>query len=108
LVLDCWWLIDVPNAVSVNLRFTDFETEEDFDLVTVYDGNTQFAPVLAILSGEHLQQTRFRASSGQMLIHFSSDSSVGEDGFRATYSTTVFDGKWNEYFHSFADFFPML
>jgi hypothetical protein len=91
--VDCWWLVDVPNAVSVTLDLTSFETEENYDFVTIYDGNTMFSPPMGqSMSGEHPSRAHFVATSGQMLVHFQSDESETADGFRARYSVVQYGG----------------
>lgn len=83
----CSWFIDCDGTpVSVNMMRLD--TEADYDLVTLFDGDSEGAPILAEMSGEYmnLQETQFTTSATTLLIEFTSDMSVSGMGFEASYS----------------------
>ncbi len=82
--LDCKWLIKPTNAGSVTLTFTAFNTESNYDFVKVYNGETTSAPLLGSFSGTNLPQ-QLTATSGKMLIHFTSDGSSVKAGWSANY-----------------------
>lgn len=86
------WLINPEVPVdNIKLNFVYFETENDSDLVTIYQGSTTSDPILGIFSGNNLPQTI--TSNGQtMLISFNSNSNINGRGFWAEYtaSTTKF------------------
>lgn len=82
----CSWLIRPPGASFVRLRFTEFNTEANYDFVRIYDGTTTNAALLGSYSGRNLPPT-LTANSGAMLIVFTSDSSITRAGWTATYSS---------------------
>lgn len=82
---ECSWLIAPPNALTVALEFTQFDTEEDFDYVWVYDGADTSGTLLGEFSGQALPPV-LTAVSGKMYIRFESDDSFREGGWSATYS----------------------
>jgi ligand-binding sensor domain-containing protein len=82
--LDCYWLIQPPGARQIRLTFTQFDTEADYDLVTIYDGADTTARVLGIFSGQSLPPTVV-SSGGAMLVHFSTDDVTENLGWAANY-----------------------
>ncbi len=82
----CSWLIAPPCATNINLNFTQFNTEEGYDGIIVYDGNNTSAPILGSFSGTSIPPN-ITSSGGQMLVVFVSDYSVNFQGFTATYSS---------------------
>lgn len=82
--LDCKWLIKPTNVGSVTLTFTAFNTESNYDFVKIYNGETTSSPLLGTYSGTTLP-AQLTASSGKMLIHFTSDNSTVRAGWSANY-----------------------
>ncbi len=82
---DCKWLIQPAGANYVTLIFNSFHTEAGFDYVKVYDGSTTSSTLLGNFDGTNLPPT-LTSSSGSMLIHFTSDGGVTDDGWSATYT----------------------
>jgi len=82
----CDWKI-MCDSGSATLTLTEFQTEQDWDFVDIYDGDTSSSQSLAHLSGSMVDQgqTTFTSSSGHMLVEFTSDESVTNGGFTATY-----------------------
>ncbi len=84
--LDCRWLIKPTTAPGrIVLTFTRFSTEDNYDFVTVYDGETTTSPQIGRFSGAYLPLNLI-ARSGAMLIRFSTDSSAVSSGWTATYN----------------------
>lgn len=83
------WYINVQTSSSIYINFENFNTEQNYDLVTIYDGSSENSPVLAIYSGSHAPP--ISSSSGQVYIKFTSDSSITRSGFEATYATLIID-----------------
>uniref|UniRef100_A0A673ZH29 Attractin like 1 n=1 Tax=Salmo trutta TaxID=8032 RepID=A0A673ZH29_SALTR len=89
----CTWLIEgYPNAV-LRLRFNHFATECSWDHVYVYDGDSIYAPLVAVFSGLVVPETRGNetvpevvATSGYALLHFFSDAAYNLTGFHISYS----------------------
>lgn len=85
---DCYWLIQPPNASSINLDFTSFDVENNYDGVVVYDGDNVSAPVLGQFTGSAIPPS-LSSTQGSMLVQFASDESVRHQGWSANYYTLV-------------------
>ncbi|KAL3050711.1 hypothetical protein OYC64_012683 [Pagothenia borchgrevinki] len=89
----CTWLIEgYPNAV-LRLRFNHFATECSWDHMYVYDGDSIYAPLIAVFSGLVVPEIRGNESvpevettSGYALLHFFSDAAYNLTGFSIAYS----------------------
>ena len=77
-----------PGA-KVQLTFTSYNTESDYDFMSIYDGNSTSAPVLLNdFSGTGLPNNgntyTSTAADGSLTILFTSDGSYNYDGWAAT------------------------
>ncbi|KAM6956454.1 attractin-like protein 1 [Aplochiton taeniatus] len=89
----CTWLIEgYPNTL-LRLRFTHFATECSWDHMYVYDGDSVYAPLIAVFSGLVVPESRGNetvpevvATSGYALLHFFSDAAYNLTGFHILYS----------------------
>uniref|UniRef100_A0A673AYZ7 Attractin-like 1b n=1 Tax=Sphaeramia orbicularis TaxID=375764 RepID=A0A673AYZ7_9TELE len=89
----CTWLIEgYPNAV-LRLRFNHFATECSWDHMYVYDGDSIYAPLVAVFSGLIVPEVRgnetvpeVETTSGYALLHFFSDAAYNLTGFEIFYS----------------------
>uniref|UniRef100_A0A669BA32 Attractin like 1 n=1 Tax=Oreochromis niloticus TaxID=8128 RepID=A0A669BA32_ORENI len=89
----CTWLIEgYPNAV-LRLRFNHFATECSWDHMYVYDGDSIYAPLVAVFSGLIVPEIRgnetvpeVETTSGYALLHFFSDAAYNLTGFEIFYS----------------------
>ncbi|MGC8654694.1 MAG: CUB domain-containing protein [Candidatus Kryptoniota bacterium] len=84
--LDIEWLIEPPNAKQIVLSFSSFKTVAGSDYVTIYDGTTTDAPILAQLSGDTIPNP-ISSSSGSMLVHFTTGYYWTDPGWTASYYT---------------------
>ncbi|MBK9793184.1 MAG: M4 family metallopeptidase [Sphingobacteriales bacterium] len=84
---ECSWLIAPPGASNVTLNFTAFNTELNYDFVTVYNGNNTYAPVLGTFSGTSLPSALI-ANSGEMLVVFTSDGRTTAAGWSSNYTSS--------------------
>ncbi|MDD3875031.1 MAG: C10 family peptidase [Bacteroidales bacterium] len=82
---NCQWIIKPTNASAVTLTFTSFSTEANYDFVKVYNGTTTSSPLLGSYSGNSLP-AQITASSGKMLVQFTSDYSATAAGFSANFT----------------------
>jgi hypothetical protein len=74
----------------VSLDFDEFNTESCCDLVTLYDGDSGKAQLIAKLSGTYLKApTGFNSTQRFMYIRFVSDDSITYRGFSASYTTAT-------------------
>jgi hypothetical protein len=84
---DCAWLIQPTGANKVFLSFNRFDTQANFDTVTVYDGSTTADPILGTYSGNTLPPS-LTSSSGNMLVTFKSNAFFELTGWEASYNST--------------------
>lgn len=82
----CMWMIDPPGATSLTLCFLSFNTEEDHDLVKIFDLQTQ--ELLATYSGS-FNPDPVTSPSGRMFVTFSSNATVTAPGWEAYYETDL-------------------
>lgn len=73
------------NTKKLELNFTEFNLENNYDYLYVYDGPNTSAPLLATLSGTNLPNSITATNNlGQLTLRFTSDGSVTRPGFQAT------------------------
>ena len=81
----CNWHITVPDSYSVNVVFSDFNTQH-YDYLVIYDGPSASSPLLEKLSGD-LSTPRGVISTGSSLwLNFRTDAWYSRRGFEATFS----------------------
>jgi len=78
----------VPGATSYELTFTDVKTEKDFDLIKVFDGSNT---LIQTISGEHSRLVVI-VNAAEAVIKFTSDDSMGDEGFEVSWRATVVGG----------------
>jgi hypothetical protein len=98
---NCQWIIAPLGAVNITVTFNQFKTESCCDTVQVFQcQNLECLPSqnvkIAYLAGTNGAAQRFRSSTGYMLVEFTSDSCVGDDGFDASW---VSDAPSGVYMH---------
>lgn len=85
---NCKWEIIPPNANSVTLNFSKFNTEPDKDSVIIYDNVS--GDLLGVYSGNYTTMPApVTASSGRMLVMFNTNNAIRGDGWDASYYATV-------------------
>ena len=94
----CSWLIQPVGASKINLSFLEFDLEEDYDAVIVYDGEDSSAPVLATLSGADLPNA-ITSTNGVLYMEFLSGPAIRKSGWKATYSSEKILALDNEFFN---------
>ncbi len=77
----CMWRIQPEFASNITLYFDEFDTEEGFDVLKVYDGSS----LLGSYSGDQIPDP-VTASSGSMFITFNTNAWVNNPGFEAYYT----------------------
>ncbi|KAM3869022.1 enteropeptidase [Diretmus argenteus] len=82
----CRWIIRVQKGFSVQINFQLFDTEEDSDTLSLYEGIGPAKRLVAMLSGSTPPGTVWLLSD-QSTVEFSSDDYNNLLGFSATYST---------------------
>jgi hypothetical protein len=76
-------------ANEIIIAFESFATEENYDILTIYDGPDTNSPVLATLSGSLQPPPTFIAYSGCVTFHFVSDDNIVAAGWRLTWRAEV-------------------
>jgi len=84
--LKCQWFIIQDD--KVNLTFTSFDVEQDYDFVKIYDGPNVWSPLLLTISGK-VPPPPIVSSGNALLVVFTSDDTGVYPGFQATYSTAT-------------------
>jgi len=74
-----------PGASSVTLSFSEFDFEEPFDGIQIFDGSDLSSPLLGEFTGSALPPD-ITSSGGAITIVENSDANVGLDGFVAIFS----------------------
>ena len=74
----CMWDIQPPDASEITIYFIEFNTEEEFDPVKIFDGKT----LIAVLSGNEIPDP-ITAYSGSMFLTFTTNSTVTAPGWEA-------------------------
>ena len=83
---NCSWLIAPPGAIYLELDFDYIELEQNNDWVHVYDGSSTSDPLLGSFTGS-VQNVLIQSSSGEVLVHFTSDASTKSDGWEFEYES---------------------
>ncbi len=82
---DCKWLIKPITGSDVVLTFSEFDTENNNDIVKIYNGTTTSSPLIATISGTSNPGTII-ANSGKMLITFTTNGNTTKSGWKASWS----------------------
>ncbi|XP_078301352.1 CUB and sushi domain-containing protein 1 isoform X1 [Panthera onca] len=81
---NCTWIIITGERNRIQLSFHTFALEEDFDILSVYDGQLQQGNLKVRLSGFQLPSSI--VSTGSILaLWFTTDFAVSAQGFKALY-----------------------
>ena len=88
--IECSWSISCPSgAATPSLTITEFESEAEYDFLTVYDGPDSSSPQMEQLSGSlaagEVSTTTMTSTSNSMDLVFTSDESIGAGGFVVNY-----------------------
>jgi hypothetical protein len=84
----CKWFLKPTNAATVTLSFDTFSTEAEKDRMQIYDIGS--GTLLDLISGEYTTPPDpVTATSGQMLIIFTTNNLHRGEGWSASYSSTV-------------------
>lgn len=85
----CSWLISLADTTSkIALQFNSFSTEADKDILTIYDGDNNLAPILGSFSGHNIPGT-IVSSGHKMYLQFITDSINQDSGWDVVYASTL-------------------
>ncbi len=102
---NCSWLIQPTNATTINLSFSTFNTELNYDGVIVYNGANNAAPVLGQFSGSSIPNS-VNSTGGSMYIEFLTDPEVRGQGWSANWTSTTTSGIEEALFKANFNFYP--
>lgn len=80
------WLIQPAGASSVSINFTEFQLEENWDFLFLYDGATTNAPLIGKYTGSNSPGS-VTSSGGSLLIEFRSDCATTSPGWAVNYTS---------------------
>ncbi len=89
---NCQWMIIKHAGISITITFTQFSTELGFDFVRVFSCSSSSCASpseLASLHGSLSVPQRFTSSTGFMLVTFTTDGSITNSGWRASWIAQV-------------------
>lgn len=81
---NCTWLIKPGNGGTVTLNFDSYNTELNYDFVTVYDGENTSANRLGRFSGRTIPRA-ITSTGNALFVKFTSDGSITAKGWSARY-----------------------
>ncbi len=76
----CTWVVSASGPITV--RFSELSTEDRYDFVKLYDGNSSSAPLLGSFAGTAVPGP-VTSTGGALTVIFTSDSSTVGTGFAA-------------------------
>jgi hypothetical protein len=81
---DCKWLITAPEGKVIHIKFTEFHTEANTDLLYFFNGSGTHEKIMAIFSGPNIppELTTWR---NQVLVWFVTDGKNQGKGWKAEY-----------------------
>ena len=82
---DYTWTIAPPLATSINVSFSSFNVELNYDYLYIYDGPSTASPLIGLYTGTNSPGT-FSTSGGAVTFRFTSDGATVAPGFLATYN----------------------
>ena len=83
----CQFLIQSTAANTITLSFSAFNFEDGYDFVQIYDGTSTSDILLGTYTGSSVPSD-VTATSGAMLVVNTTDYSINQSGFQATWITT--------------------
>ena len=81
----CIWVIKSDENTIINLEFTSFDLETDYDFLWIYDGDNVFAPQLG--RWNTASPGTVNSSGNALCVEFRSDCATTAEGWRAHWTT---------------------
>lgn len=85
---DCQWMLAAPEASRYVLHFDRFETEQNVDVVTIYNGPTVESGVAGTYSGNTIPAD-VTINADSVLVTFTTDAQNEYRGFQISYQATT-------------------
>ncbi|CUR30049.1 CUB domain-containing protein [Caenorhabditis elegans] len=86
--ISCAFLIKVSADRLISFQFVAFNTEDGYDVVSVYDGANTSAPLIGHYSGKNMPAP-ITSTSNTLYLCFSSDLVTNFSGFSGLYTSFV-------------------
>jgi len=83
-------LIQPPNAINITLNTIQFNLENTWDYLYLYDGNSVFSPIIGIYSGTTIPSS-ITSSTGSLMLELRSDCATTTGGFEFNFTSTIPD-----------------
>jgi len=83
-------LIQPSNGGAVTVTFSQFDVENNWDYLYIYDGTTVFSPLIGYYTGTNSPGT-VTSNSGHLLFEFRSDCSTTNPGWAASWTSNAPD-----------------
>ncbi len=88
---DYTFTICVDNADEIIIAFNFFSTEDNYDILAIYDGPNTGSPLLASLTGVIQPPPVIVATSGCVTFHFISDDNIVAAGWELDWTVEIDD-----------------
>ncbi|KAI8496763.1 hypothetical protein Bbelb_254180 [Branchiostoma belcheri] len=92
---NCEWSITVPEGSIIILTFDSFDTERNYDFLSIYDGASDNAAEIKRLTGDQSQIIPIISTSNTMFLRFTSDLWVSRQGFQFNYTSSTAGQCWD-------------
>lgn len=79
-------LIQPIGATPIDLTFSVFDLENEWDYLYIYDGDSEFDPLIGYYTGSNSPGT-INSTGGSLLLEFRSDCSISYAGWVANYTS---------------------
>lgn len=85
----CAWLIEPElNVTNIKLLFNKLDTEQNKDLIRIYNGNSTASPLVGTYSGSTIPN-EITINGKKAYVTFTSDDSITSGGFCINYTASV-------------------
>ncbi len=84
---NCSWLIKPQNNKPIYLYFNNFNTEPNNDVLYIYDGQNELAPLIGSYSGYSLPPS-IQSTGNSLFLKFVTNDTIQAQGWEAYYSTS--------------------
>lgn len=100
---NCTWLIAPDSAAKIVVSFVSFDTEAGKDVLSIYNGSDESAPLIGQFSGSTIPAS-FTSAGNTLFLRFESDASNQSTGWEISYQSQpigiddiLIDGNWKFY-----------
>ncbi|KAF1764480.1 hypothetical protein GCK72_004428 [Caenorhabditis remanei] len=87
--LNCAFTLATLGAYRIRLSFNSFVTENNYDKVRIYDGDSADSQFMAQLTGAQNSPLYYESTGNMMYVTFTTDGSVVMQGFTANFLSLI-------------------